>query len=804
MLVTTENSKVEYTAAASQTAFAIPFPFVPGDITAYVNNSLTSDYVITGTVTDGFYPTATLTFNTARTAGDTVLIRRKTARTQQTDYVDHDPFGAASHENALAKLTLIASDLYEITTRCLQLNIALSHGKSGLELPSPDGIPLSDANARLAIAWNALKTNLEAVEINGNAGLVTSALARSTFAGLPGAGTAGRARDVTDNIVGVHLDQGVQWWALNGSYADVRAGGARGNGSTDDRTVLNNIQSGLPAGVGMRFAGPYTYLINSNWTITANCQFHPGAKLKPASGVTITINDTADIEAGRYTIFDRSAGGSVVCQSGREVKGEWFGAVGDALTDSGAAIHAALNANTVGMHVTLGRGVFMIESTIDPPKGTERGWRLSGATMTSTILRRKTGFASVILRPGSGSPTTNNYEIDHLSIDGVDTTVAGVYGLYMFRAGNGHVHDMLIENCETGIYAAGSSYHRWVNLVVQNNKYATRVDNQDSAVFTHARIVDCRWRNNTEDALIFDSTVHASGQIRLISLQRCSFEAGGATSGGRRGLIINRCDQITCYDCWFEGNFKHFQFFGGDNSKSISRINFIGGNMGGAHASATDGILGTWSGAGSSDGLASKFDGVVFTEDEFQFTQSRPVKIVDCQVIGNATLTGSTKVFTFATSDESGNPIIHNVEGSLLDTTGLWFKERYRKVHATHTEIWDEALVTQETASTSAFTFATFTTQDGESLTVTAEVTACIATANSGATYHQKGMFQHVSGTLHTIGTVQNVITPQEEGMTNTVSLEASGTNVRVRITPGAATATVWMGTLRRVRKRNN
>jgi len=55
-------------------------------------------------------------------SGETVVLLRTTARTQLTDYVPNDPFPAATHEDALDKLTFIAQELEEELGRTLKVS----------------------------------------------------------------------------------------------------------------------------------------------------------------------------------------------------------------------------------------------------------------------------------------------------------------------------------------------------------------------------------------------------------------------------------------------------------------------------------------------------------------------------------------------------------------------------------------------------------------------------------------------------------------------------------------------------------
>ena len=55
-------------------------------------------------------------------SGETVVMLRSTARTQLTDYTPNDPFPAASHEDALDKLTFIAQEIEEELGRSIKVS----------------------------------------------------------------------------------------------------------------------------------------------------------------------------------------------------------------------------------------------------------------------------------------------------------------------------------------------------------------------------------------------------------------------------------------------------------------------------------------------------------------------------------------------------------------------------------------------------------------------------------------------------------------------------------------------------------
>ena len=131
MTISTTTTKNSYSGNGSTTAFNYTF-FIPTstDIQVIVRSSTgtetvksegtgSTNYSITGVGNSGG---GTVTFVTAPASGETVVLRRNTAKTQATDYVANDPFPAESHESALDKLTIIGQDLQEQVDRSIKLS----------------------------------------------------------------------------------------------------------------------------------------------------------------------------------------------------------------------------------------------------------------------------------------------------------------------------------------------------------------------------------------------------------------------------------------------------------------------------------------------------------------------------------------------------------------------------------------------------------------------------------------------------------------------------------------------------------
>ena len=131
MTISSTTTKNSYSGNGSTTTFAYGF-YIPAatDIQVYVRSATgtetlksqgtgSTNYAITNV---GNASGGNIVFVTAPASGETVVLRRNTAKTQATDYVANDPFPAETHEDALDKLTIISQDLQEQVDRSLKIS----------------------------------------------------------------------------------------------------------------------------------------------------------------------------------------------------------------------------------------------------------------------------------------------------------------------------------------------------------------------------------------------------------------------------------------------------------------------------------------------------------------------------------------------------------------------------------------------------------------------------------------------------------------------------------------------------------
>jgi hypothetical protein len=128
MTVSSTTTKNSYSGDGSTTVFAYGFKiFAAADLKVILRSSTGTETVQTLTThysvsnvgnTNG----GNVTFGSAPASGVTVVIRREAALTQATDYVANDPFPAATHEDALDKLTFLAQQQQEEIDRSIKLS----------------------------------------------------------------------------------------------------------------------------------------------------------------------------------------------------------------------------------------------------------------------------------------------------------------------------------------------------------------------------------------------------------------------------------------------------------------------------------------------------------------------------------------------------------------------------------------------------------------------------------------------------------------------------------------------------------
>ena len=128
MTISSTTVRNSYSGNGSTTVFAYTFKILDDDeIQVIIRSSTgtettktkTTHYTVSGVGSSGG---GNITFLTAPVTGETVVLKRNTTRTQETDYVANDPFPANSHEEALDRVTMIAQEIQEELGRAIKLS----------------------------------------------------------------------------------------------------------------------------------------------------------------------------------------------------------------------------------------------------------------------------------------------------------------------------------------------------------------------------------------------------------------------------------------------------------------------------------------------------------------------------------------------------------------------------------------------------------------------------------------------------------------------------------------------------------
>lgn len=163
MTIQSQTTRVDYTGNGATTNFPVPFYWLQDAdlLVIRTDNAYTpptvatlalgTDYVVTGS---GNQSGGSITTTVAPTATQKLSILRNVPFTQLTHYVPNDPFPAASHEQALDKLTMETQQLNEGLNRSLTLPPNVTGVSTALPTPVPNNF----------IGWNQAATALQNVD----------------------------------------------------------------------------------------------------------------------------------------------------------------------------------------------------------------------------------------------------------------------------------------------------------------------------------------------------------------------------------------------------------------------------------------------------------------------------------------------------------------------------------------------------------------------------------------------------------------------------------------------------------------
>lgn len=191
MTVSTQTARKQYDANGVLDTFAYDFLILASsDLKVYVDDALQSegasgDYTVTGV---GVGTGGNVVFNAGSIPanGTVVTLVRSTPFTQATDYVDNTKFSAASHENAMDKLTLLIQQVNEIIRRAAILNIYSEY--EDLTLPDPEDGYFLQWKSDLSGLQNAVALDASEVSITSLGEQILASATADNTRGIIGIG----------------------------------------------------------------------------------------------------------------------------------------------------------------------------------------------------------------------------------------------------------------------------------------------------------------------------------------------------------------------------------------------------------------------------------------------------------------------------------------------------------------------------------------------------------------------------------------------------------------------------------------
>ena len=238
--------RVQFTALASQTIFAYPFPiFVDADIVVDVDGVLkvlTTDYTVSGAGAD---TGGNVTFLVAPGVGKIVTIFRDIAVERLTDFQQNGPWSSVTFNDELDKFILILQELENKVGRAIRFPITSASTNAQAEMA-----PISNFKAKFLRITSA--GILEAADLLSNVVAFTA----ETIGVLINPQTAGE------------LAAAVTPTAFRFVAYDVRRYGAVGDGVADDTVAIQQAIDSVEAQGGGDVRLPDgTYLVNNTLTI---------------------------------------------------------------------------------------------------------------------------------------------------------------------------------------------------------------------------------------------------------------------------------------------------------------------------------------------------------------------------------------------------------------------------------------------------------------------------------------------------------------------------------------------------------
>ena len=320
MTISSTTNTVSYTGNGSTTAFAVPYVFFGTGTTSEIQvvevviatgaetvKSNGSDYTVAG----GSGTTGTVTAATAPASTVKWVINRATTQTQETDYVENDPFPAESHEEALDRLTAIDQE----QQRALDRTAQLPDGYTGAFDPTLPTV----ITGSTVLAFNAGATAFEigpttaaisgaaaaaaAAAVSANAAAASAAAAATSYDDFDDRYLGQKATDPTLDNDGDALLTGALYFNTSNNVMMVYTGSAwvRTTPTSGDQTNIDAVTANatnINTVAGIAADVTTTAGISANVTTVAGIS----ANTSTVAGISANVTTVAGISANVTTV----------------------------------------------------------------------------------------------------------------------------------------------------------------------------------------------------------------------------------------------------------------------------------------------------------------------------------------------------------------------------------------------------------------------------------------------------------------------------------------------------------------------
>lgn len=439
-----------------------------------------------------------------------------------------------------------------------------------------DQLIIRDGN--ITLAQNTANVAQETID-NHKTSMIAHAAQQITYSGpVTGSNVKQAIESVSLRLDNIILDGGNS----NPEVADARGGyvvlGARLNASDkriDDiahnvksiGSIKSAIQAAINSGGGVVFTPVGTYTLSENITVPVNVtlSFPAGAKWNLASGITLTVN--GHIDAGAYQVF---SGAGLVQYTSANPKAypEWWGAVGDGVTNDSPAIQKAVNASNVLQFV---ERTYYLGSQVNLPQGRNIEW--VGRGYVNTVILVAPGIVGISYVRNGDSPGAT-WKVEGLKF--VEKGLGKTSYAIKFHGASEQKHDNWMRMYDCSFYGFShavdtkfAGFCHFVGIFAQANDavyflgrdasffWWDRCMNLDNGYFIYAEdptpdgISNGLIINKSHSVLCTNVDVRISGWQSVYITGGCGFDNGLA---GGAAIFLNECMDFVIDACFVASN----------------------------------------------------------------------------------------------------------------------------------------------------------------------------------------------------------------------------------------------------------